>query len=278
MPAYRFCRPDDVPKLVRAVNECYDVHFPSAEPLTVEGFRTEMKELGVWPSNSLVAMAGDDPIAVLIGTKREREVLVLRIGVRPDELRRGHGSHLLTSLGQKLAVLGPPRLVAEVPLDPPGAARFFSAAGYRREASLTDWTWNGAGAEPVPEELAVPVPAVDLLAEGVLEFDDGAAWERSRETADASSESLRGLAVVTPERMEAGLLVRGAGDVVAFGSRAPDQRELYLGLLLRALAGGGSPVRIPRLGDGEWPEKTLTALGFAPGRRFVRFGASAKPA
>ena len=29
--------------------------------------------------------------------------------------RQGHGRHLLTSLSSKLAILGPPRMVAEVP-------------------------------------------------------------------------------------------------------------------------------------------------------------------
>jgi hypothetical protein len=237
-----------------------------------------MKELGAWPSNSLVAMAGEEPIAVLIGTKREREVLVLRIGVHPGHLRRGHGAHLLTSLGQKLAVLGPPRLVAEVPLDRPGAADFFAAAGYEREADYVDWTGDGAGMDPVPDELAVPAAAAELLADGLFEIGDGVAWERSRETVAASSESLRGLAIATPERLEAGLLVRGEADVVAFGARVPEERELFLGLLLRALAAGRRTVRIPKLAEGELPRAVLEGLGFEPGRRYARFAASATPA
>lgn len=278
MPAYRFCRPDDIPKLVRAVNECYDVHFPGAERLTVERFRAEMKELGVWPSNSLVAMAGEEPIAVLIGTKRDREALVLRIGVRPGHQRRGHGGHLLASLGQKLAVLGPPRLVAEVPHDLPGAAEFFEAAGYEREASYVDWTRDAAQMDAVPDELAVPAAAAELVADDLLEIGDGVAWERSRETVAASCESLRGLAVATPERVEAGLLVRGEADVVAFGARTPENRELFLGFLLRALAGENRMVRIPKLSEGELPRAVLEGLGFEPGRRFARYAAAATPA
>ena len=55
MPSYRFCRPDDIPYLVRAVNECWDVHFPEAPRMTVDRYREEMRTLDVWPSNSLVA-------------------------------------------------------------------------------------------------------------------------------------------------------------------------------------------------------------------------------
>ncbi len=141
MPSYRFCRPDDIPFLVRAVNECWAPHFPGTPPLTVEGFRREMKELDLWPSSSMVAADDETPVAVLTGTKREEETLISRIGVRPGETRKGHGGHLVTSLSQKLAVLGPPRLVAEVPGDLPDALRFFEGLGWRREA-----TCPGAGA------------------------------------------------------------------------------------------------------------------------------------
>ena len=137
MSSYRFCRPDDIEYLVRAVHECWDVHFPDAEPMTVERFRDEMKFLDVWPSNCLVASTDGGPVAVLIGTKRTFEVAVLRLGVHPGHQRQGHGLHLLTSLSQKLAVLGPERLVAEVPRSRPGAVELFAAAGYVREATFT---------------------------------------------------------------------------------------------------------------------------------------------
>jgi len=134
--AYRFCRPDDIPLLVSAVNRCYDVHFPAAPPLTVDGFRREVREERLWPSNCMVATAGDEPVAVVLGTKAPQEVHVRRIGVAPGHQRRGHGRHLLESLGSKLAVLGPPRLVAEVPAVLTEARAFFAALGWRGETTL----------------------------------------------------------------------------------------------------------------------------------------------
>src|SRR6185436_14059565 len=136
MVAYRFCRPDDIPMLVAAVNRCYDVHFPAATPLTVDGFRREMREERLWPSNCIVATAGDDPVAVVLGTKAPEEVHVRRIGVAPGHQRRGHGQHLLESLGSKLAVLGPPRLVAEVPAILAEARAFFAALGWHEESPI----------------------------------------------------------------------------------------------------------------------------------------------
>ena len=136
MVAYRFCRPDDIPFLVSAVNRCYDVHFPAAPLLSVDGFRREMREERLWPSNCMVATAGDEPVAVVLGTKAPQEVHVRRIGVAPGHQRRGHGRHLLESLGSKLAVLGPPRLVAEVPAVLTEARAFFAALGWREEATV----------------------------------------------------------------------------------------------------------------------------------------------
>jgi len=285
MPSYRFCRPDDVPLLVEATNVCYDVHFPGAAPLTYEGFRAEMKELDVWPSSSMIAMSGEDPIAVLIGTKREDEVLVLRIGVDPEHQRQGHALHLLTSLGQKLAVLGPPRLVAEVPLDLEGVPELFRSAGFSPEKTLTDYERGGAASfDPVPDELVIPVSFDDLDASDALAVPDGVAWERSRRALGGRAGVLEGAAIATPVGIDAYLLYRQRGDgsgidVLSAACHDAGQAEVYLGLLLRWLIGhridDSRKIRLPRLSRGEVPEALLGELGFEAARRYERYAATA---
>ncbi len=283
MASYRFCRPDDIPYLVRAVNECFNVHFPDQPPMTVERFRAEMKVLDVWPSNSMVAATDAGPIAVLIGTKRPQEVLVSRIGVRPGHGRQGQGRHLLTSLSQKLAVLGPERLVAEVPRALAGAGELFRAAGYRREATFVDWVRPRSTVEPVPEELFLPTTFRELADQGVLGPEAEAPWERTYETL-AHREDLRGVAIASPERLEAFLLYRipggdAAADVVAAGGRESGERELYLSLLLRHLAGRTTGrLRLPKLADDELPRSLLAAFGFEPAAEYDRYTARATPA
>ena len=83
--------------------------------MTPAAFKRSIRDLQVWCSSCMVAFAGADPIGVLIGAKRPSGTLVHRIAVHPDHRRQGHGRHLLASLGSKLAILGPPRIVAEVP-------------------------------------------------------------------------------------------------------------------------------------------------------------------
>jgi ribosomal protein S18 acetylase RimI-like enzyme len=213
VPSYRFCRPDDIPLLVHAVETCYRVHDPAEPAWSAEGFRVGMRAVDLWPSNSMVALDTDgEPVAVMIGTKRADEVAVHRLGVRPDRLRRGHGLHLLTSLSQKLAVLGPERLVAEVPDDRPAALGCFAAAGYRREATLVDWerpAGAGAGSGNVPEGLVSEVTVADLDGAGALIDGPETAWCRTRRTLVQSAERLRAAAVVSPDRVE-GWVVYGS--------------------------------------------------------------------
>ena len=55
MPAYRFCRTDDIQLLVTTLNACYVVHFPDQMPLSVADFKREMRELDIWASSCMVA-------------------------------------------------------------------------------------------------------------------------------------------------------------------------------------------------------------------------------
>ena len=107
--------------------------------MTPAAFKRTIRDLQVWCSSCMVAFSGPDPIGVLIGAKRPYGTLVHKIAVHPDHRRQGHARHLLTSLGSKLAILGPPRIVAEVPDTFGPALALFSASGYVEEAVLTDY-------------------------------------------------------------------------------------------------------------------------------------------
>ena len=280
MPSYRFCRPDDIPYLARAINECYNVHFPHLPEMSVERYRAEMKDLDVWPSNSMVASSEAGPVAVLIGTKRAREVMISRIGVLPGHQRHGHGWHLLNSLSQKLAVLGPERLIAEVPRSLPGIADFFEASDYRYETTYVDYERPPAAVEPVPEEWVLPTTVTELIDQELLEAERDVAWERSTETLINRREELEGLAIAA-ERLEAYLLYRRSQDrvdVVALGGHDSEQRDLFLGLLLRALAARTeTPLRLPKLSPDEVPASVLESMGFAATEKYDRYAAVATP-
>jgi GNAT superfamily N-acetyltransferase len=208
MSAYRFCRTDDIALLVDALNRCWSPYFPDEPPMTPAAFKRSIRDLQVWCSSCMVAFSGSDPIGVLIGAKRPSGTLVQKIAVHPDHRRQGHGRHLLASLGSKLAILGPPRIVAEVPDTLAAARGLFSASGFVQEALLTDYVLEcGEHEVPGAPGFVIPVTVDDLAANGLLGEDHPrGCWERSVETLTARKDDIAGLAVASDERIEAYLL------------------------------------------------------------------------
>jgi GNAT superfamily N-acetyltransferase len=221
MAAYRFCRTDDIGLLVEALNRCRAPGFPGEPLMTPAAFKRSIRDLQVWCSSCMVAFSGSDPVGVLIGAKRSAATLVHEIAVHPDHRRQGHGRHLLASLGSKLAILGPPRIVAEVPETLAPACELLSASGYVQEALLTDYVWQdeennarevGGMSADHAGRFVIPVTVDDLAANGLLgEPHPPVCWERSVETLTARKEDIAGLAVASDERIEAYVLYAPGG-------------------------------------------------------------------
>ncbi len=281
MVSYRFCRPDDLPLLVRAINECYDTHF-ARPPMTAEGFRVGMREIDLWPSNCMVAVGPQGPIGVSVATKRSREVLVWAVGVRPGHQREGHGRHLVTSLRQKLAVLGPERLVAEVHQGDEAAQAFLQAIGFRREQTLVDWE-RPRGPELPSLDLIQSIGVEDLDRIGLLSAPEDAAWGRQIESLRGQCGVLTGFAMVAGESVEGWLLYRRDGplaEVVGWGGAARStSRSRLFDLLCRRVEGEtAKALRLPRLQAAESEQLALPALGFRPAASYHRYSGEAIPA
>jgi GNAT superfamily N-acetyltransferase len=269
MSAYRFCRTDDIALLADALNRCWSPYFPGDPPMTPSAFKRSIRDLQGWCSSSMVAFSGSDPIGVLIGAKRPSATLVHKIAVHPDHRRQGHGRHLLASLGSKLAILGPPRIVAEVPETLAAARRLFRACGYVEEAALTDYVWARPapierGDAPRVEAFVIPVTVDDLAANGLLEQVHPACWERSVETLTARKDELEGVAVASDERIEAYLLYTKDGEIAALGSLLEDGGARLAELLSRLRARGMGKLHFPKVHPAEISKERLETLGFRP--------------
>jgi GNAT superfamily N-acetyltransferase len=314
--AYRFCRTDDIALLVDALNRCWLPSFPDEGPMTPAAFKRSIRDLQVWCSSCMVAFAGSDPIGVLIGAKRPSGTLVHRIAVHPDHRRQGHGRHLLASLGSKLAILGPPRIIAEVPETLVPACGLFSAGGYVQETLLTDYVSrredNGArdvaGMSGDHEgRFVIPVTVDDLAANGLLgEACPQICWKRSVETLTARKDDIAGLAVVSDERIEAFLLYVTRGmdpPTFAPGSQRELRRDLagalaeageteilslrsfiddggvrVKQLLSQLRARGMETFRLPKVHPAEISKDWLDTLGFSPAGGHRLYAARARSA
>jgi GNAT superfamily N-acetyltransferase len=271
MSAYRFCRTDDIGLLVDALNRCWSPYFPDEPPMTPCAFKRSIRDLQVWCSSCMVAFSGSDPIGVLIGAKRPSGTLVHKIAVHPDHRRQGHGHHLLASLGSKLAILGPPRIVAEVPEDFAPACSLFGASGYVEEAVLTDYVrgHQGNDAPELAARLVIPVTIDDLDANDLLRgAHRPTCWERSVETVTARKDDIAGLAVASDEQIEACILYMhgGAGPegdaettIVSLRSFVEDDGARLKQLLSRL---GTGTIRFPKVHPEEMSTACLETLGF----------------
>ena len=283
MSSYRFCRSDDIGLLVEALNRCWAPYFPD-EPLTTpDGFKRSIRDLQVWCSSCMVAFSGSDPIGVLIGAKRPSGTLIHRIAVHPEHRRQGHGRHLLTSLSSKLAILGPPRIVAEVPEALAPACDLFNASGYVQEALLTDYVLQPA--TDVREgdregRFVIPVTVDDLAANGLLgETDPQLCWERAVETLTARKDDIAGLAVASDERIEAYLLYAargGTAEILSCRTFVEDGGARLKQLLSRLNAQGMDAFRFPKVHSSELSKALLETFGFRPAGTHLLYAARAR--
>jgi len=283
LSSYRFCRTDDIGLLVDALNRCWAPHFPGEPAVTPETFKRSIRDLQIWCSSCMVAFDGSTPIGVLIGAKRPSGTLVHKIAVHPDHLRQGHARHLLTSLGSKLAILGPPRIVAEVPETLASASALFSASGYVEEERLTDYVLQHQEREP-PElagRFVIPVTIDDLAANGLLGDDHPqTCWARSVETITARKDEIEGLAVASDERIEAYVLYRKReaeeAEIVSLRAFIEDGGARLKALLSQLRAQGTEWFRFPKVHPAEISKELLQTLGFRGAGGHLLYAARAR--
>jgi GNAT superfamily N-acetyltransferase/ribosomal protein L40E len=291
LTAYRFCRTDDIGLLVEAHERCRGPEDGAAPPLDRAQFKALVREIDLWCSSCLVALEGREPVGVLLGAKRAAATLVLVVRVHPEHRRRGHGRHLLTSLSQKLAILGPPRLLAEVPAGRPAASALLAACGWREESLLVDWR-RGAeelpaargGAAALRADVLSPISLEEAVSSSLLR-EGQRCWQRDLPTIGRLGPELLGLGFHSPDRLEACLFAREAdgGDgwqLLALSATAGELGRLGLRLLLAELArrGAGRPLEIARVAPAEVDAGLLTDAGFLPGAEHRLFSATASAA
>ena len=245
----------------------------------------------------MVAFSGSDPIGVLIGAKRPSGTLVHKIAVHPDHRRQGHGRPLLASLSSKLAILGPPRMIAEVPETLAATCGLFSACGYVQEALLTDYVFHPTahttrrGGPGQREEndvreaggFVIPVTVDDLAANGLLEeAHPQVCWERSVETLTARKDDIAGLAIASDERIEAYLLYaeRGAEgtEIMSLRSFIEDGGSRLRQLLSQLRARGTGTFHFPKVHSAEISKERLETLGFRAAGGHLLYAARARSA
>lgn len=273
--------------LAEAHERCRGPEDEGEPPLDREGFKRLVRDLDLWCSSCMVAIEGREPVGVLLGAKRPETTLVYALRVHPGHRRHGHGRHLLASLSQKLAILGPPHLVAEVPAEREAACATFGACGWRLESRLTDW--RRPPSHPTTEgragkEALAPLTLADLESSGLV-AGGRRCWRRDLPALAKRRDCLSGLAFHSPERIEAWALWDEAAPdealpLLALGAALGDFGRLGLTVVLDELdrRAGGAPLLLERAAPGELDAQLLRDLGFHPGAEYLLFTRGAQAA
>lgn len=286
MPGYRFCRTDDVPLLVEAVNRCRGPESAGDPPLTLDDYKEAVRALDLWASSCMLAMEGSAPIGVMLAAKRDHATFIHTLQVHPGHRRQGHGRHMLASLGSKLAILGPPLLLAEVPAGREDLVAFLAACGFRPDATFTDFALEGPAptgrpGAPSPEH-AFPITVEDLLQGGLLGSALDRAWGHGIESLTHRAAALEGMAMGSDAGIEAWLLwsrVRQGREIQAWGCGASRHAPALLDILMdHFLAREQGPVAAPRVPAREAGAARLAGRGFRRTGDHVRLSARATPA
>ena len=285
LTAYRFCRSDDIPLLVEAYNRCYRADRPELRSWGVDDFKERIRTLDVWTSSCMVAHAGNEPIGVLIAAKRDHANWIYRVAVHPDHRRRGHGQHLLTSLSQKMAILEPTALLAELPAHRHDLCAFFEACGYQPAAEMVDFSAGPAASEEegLPLRALVSEASLEQLEQSnFLQQSYAPSWRRTIESQLNVQSELEALAIASEVRIEARLVYRresqGAAELLDFDvAEAGKARALFGALLSELRHRCPGSLHIDRVCSSEPIAPLLEAAGFRPGSLHRRYVAEAKP-
>ena len=291
MTAYRFCRTDDIGLLVDAWERCRGPEDTDAAPLDRDTFKRLIRDIDLWCSSCMVAFEGREPVGVLLGAKRPLATLVYGLRVHPEHRRRGHGRHLLTSLSSKLAILGPPGLVAEIPAEREAARATFAACGWKETARLTDWRREAysRGSEPpvasALSEAVAPITLRDLLDAGIVDpyRESIRCWQRDLAARPKPEDELPGLGFHSSERLEAWVLHRPGfegHEILAMGCVPGVLGRLGFGVLVGEVGrvAGEAPLLLPRAAPDEIDPELLRDLGFEPRPEHLLFTTRAQAA
>lgn len=232
----------------------------------------------------MIAIEGDEIIGVCIGCKRAKETLIYKIGVHPAHLRNGHGRHILQSLRQKFSVLGPPRLVVEVPTNLSGVCAFFSSLGYKSCGTLYDYHLPSISPRTEHQELLSEITWDDVTRHKLLPSEAGS-WVRANDSLESIKDKIKGVAIVSSENIEAYLFYREEADQVTLlrfwwrqnNNLGHEQQLAFTSLMLSTLkTHQQQSILIPKISSEEISLEVLEKVGFLRTAEYVRYSIKAE--
>ena len=271
MPSYRFCRPDDLALIVRAINQCCRIHEIGMPEMTEERLKEHMTLFAVRPGNCMVALERQQPVAAIISTRREAGAWIQTLGCQPAFQRRGIASQLVEALVRKIAIQRTEDITVDVPEDNDAALHFFQAVGFEARGGLVTLEGEPAGAGD-PSGAVVQVPAAELLDSYEAFHAVPACWERSADSLAGYGELIQGYACRENGAMQGYLLHQGSTILDLACAPETDAARVCAVLLGRLRAAGVSRATFPKLNAADPLLDVLQQRGLEPARSYRLMG------
>ena len=269
MPSYRFCRPDDLGLIVRAINQCCRIHEADSPEMTEDRLKTQMTLFAVRPGNCMVALDRHQPVAAVISTRREQEAWIQTLGCQPAFQRRGIASQLVEALVRKIAIQRTTDIAVDVPEDNEAALHFFQSVGFEERGHLV--TLEGLPVDQFgPSEDVVPAPAADLLHDYKAFHAFPTGWERSVDSLCGYGELLQGCAYRDGGTTQGYLLYRNA--TILDLACAPGADAVRVSAVLLGYLSAASPLTFPKVNAEDPQFQTLQQLGLKVVRTYRLMG------
>lgn len=271
MPSYRFCRPDDLALIVRAINQCCRIHETEAPEMTEERLKAHMTLFAVRPGNCMVALERQQPVAAIISTRREAGAWIQTLGCQPEFQRRGIASQLVEALVRKIAIQRTEDITVDVPEDNDAALHFFQAVGFEERGRFVTLQGEPKVASD-PSGEVVRAPAAELLESYEAFHTVPACWERSADSLAGYGELIQGHVYREDGAMWGYLLHQGATILDLACAPDADAAQVSAVLLGRLHAAGGSPVTLPKMNTADPLLDILRQQGLKPARSYRLMG------
>ena len=271
MPSYRFCRPDDLTLIVRAINACYRMHYPDEPDMTEERFKAQMTLFAVRPGNCMVALERQEPVGVVVSTKRDYGAWIQAAGCQPAFQRRGIATQLVEALIRKIAIQRAPVVTVDVPADNSPAVQFFAALDFTMRGRYV--SYQGLVPEAARSAGHIePVPAPDLLTYYAQFHTIPACWERHAASLAGYGALPQGYAYYVQDTVQ-GYLIHWDNTILdlAIAPQA-DTEQVSTALLGHMRTAGIAHAILAKVPEGEPIGPALARLGFTPVREYFLMG------
>ena len=271
MPSYRFCRPDDLTLIIRAINACYLMHYPDEPVMTAERLKEQMTLFHVRPGNCMVALERQQPVGVVVSTRRDYGVWIQALGCQPAFQRRGIASQLVEALIRKIAIQRAPLVTVDVPSNNTPALRFFEEVNFTVRGHYV--SYHGLLTEmPGGPGSIEAVPSQDLLAYYAPFHTTPACWERNAESLAGYGTLPQGYAYYTQSMVQGYLIHRDTTILDLAIAPQADAEQVSMALLGRLHTVGYAHAILAKVPEGEPVGPVLRRLGFTPTADYLLMG------